>query len=97
MSILDISGNDLKGDFKKLLNLSDDFKEIRKQLLSIKIKQDSFEKEFLDDDDFLFTPKKSDHPKKLQNSNLKTMPENDTSELTKLQEEIKRLKTDLEK
>ena len=86
-----LEGNNFCDKFEFLNSGIDDFSEIKKRLKLILKNVKSFEDEFLDDDEFLFTPTK----KKLSIQN-KNQENKENKENQKSEEEIKNLKKEIE-
>ena len=88
-----LEGNNFSEKFEFLNNGVEDFKEIKKRLkLSLKNVK-SFEDEFLDDDEFLFTPTKKKIS--IQNIKIKNKENEKTEDIEKLKKEIESLKSKL--
>ena len=96
LKILKLQANNFENKFKFLNNASENFEEIKQELQKLKIKSKTFEDEFLDENEFIFTPKKQ---KPIHSANLdhkETTPNNDL-QVMKLKQKIKELERQLDR
>lgn len=97
LSSIDLRGNSFEGEFSFLNGFNGPFSQIRNNLKTVfSVKLKTFEEEFLDDDEFIFTPRKKEEEKENMdiaiNSVLTEKEKSDGKELESLRVELKKLR-----